>query len=598
MKYAYLSLFLLFSSQLAFGQIVSVNIIPPPNHITNSFQLNVKASVIPGEYELVSVIATVENTSNNLTYRTQSGYYEGPVSLAGLTVGNTYVVSVTATDILNNQLTDTMQFIIDPLPTAAIQLPVRNEVASPYLHIQASKNDNSDCNLVVRVSLVDNATSNYDWQVYKDTFVNVVDTIIELSDPRYQGLRGSISFTVTDSRGQTFTVSRKIFVETSPYLDKVISAEGLINDFNHGKVLSYFDPLSDGNQYGKITDVITGNVSDIPALISEYSYLTPSGAMFAINTNYPDTIKEWNNDTLYLMGTGIVDRSLKVAGPYAIWSGGFGGKELYLRNTATRLTKLITTNAANGDNDVAANGTIAYWALNGASGYDVYRYANDTSKNITNNGLSQYPLTDGNIIVYFRNNAIYMREGTINTQLSHGGNTGFDHYTDWRVANGFVAYAKPGLSGQKQVWLRDTTGASNQITFFSNSSTLEAVGADGSVSFSRNSKRHLYEKNANGFKAISSATGKIFYRDSAWYLAIGRVLFRVKSNFINSYYSVQNGNWSSPATWYGNIVPPAGADVIVGNTVVVDVDASCNTLTVKSNAAVTVNAGINLVVLH
>ena len=598
MKYAYLSLSLLLSCQLAFGQIVSVNIIPPPNHITNSFQLNVKASVIPGEYELASVIATVENTSNNLTYRAQSGYYEGPVSLTGLTVGNTYVVSVTATDILNNQLTDTMQFIIDPLPTTAIQLPVRNEVASPLLHIKANKNDNSDCNLVVRVSLEDNANSNYDWQVYKDTFVNVVDTIIELSDSRYQGLRGRISFTVTDSRGQSITVSRRIFVETSPYLEKVFSTEGLIVDFNHGKVLSYFDPLSDGNQNGKITDVITGNVSEIPALISEYSYLTPSGAMFAITTNYPDTIKEWKNDTMYLMGTGIIDRSLKVAGPYAIWSGGFGGKELYLRNTATGSTKLISTNAANGDNDVAANGTIAYWAPNGASGYDVYRYANDTSRNITNNGLSQYPLTDGNKIVYLRNNAIYMHQGTTNTLLSNSAGSGFDHYSDWRITNGFIAYAKPGLSGQKQVWLRDTAGVNTQITFFSNSSTLEAVGTDGSVSFSRNSKRHLYERNANGFKAISSAAGKTFYRDSAWYVSIGRVLFKLKSNFINSYYSVQNGNWSNPATWYGNAVPPAGADVTVGNNIIVDIDATCNTLTLKSNAAVTVNEGINLVVLH
>ena len=69
-------------------------------------------------------------------------------------------------------------------------------------------------------------------------------------------------------------------------------------------------------------------------------------------------------------------------------------------------------------------------------------------------------------------------------------------------------------------------------------------------------------------------------------------------HFLNSYFSVKNGNWSNPATWYGNAVPPASADVTIGNNVTVDVDATCNTLTVKSNAQVTVNTGINLVVLH
>lgn len=593
MSYLFLSLLPIFLSQLSIGQITSVNIIPPANNIANSYQLNVRAAVVPGEYELSSVIATFNNGTNNLIYNGQSGYFEGLFSLTGFPADRVYVVSVTATDVMNNQLTDTMQVLIDPLPTTAVQLPIANEVASPQLHIKANKNDNSDCNLIVRISLEDNANSNYDWQVYLDTFVNVVDTIIDLSDPRYQGLRGSISFKVVDSRGQSITTSRRIFVETSPYLEKIFSTEGVINDFNYGKVLSCFD-----YQNGKIGNISTGIISEVPAVVSQYSYLTPTGAMFAITTNFPDTMKEWNNDSLYLLGIGVVDRSLKVAGPYAIWSMGFGGKELYLRNTATGITKQISTTAANGDNDVAENGTIAYWVNDGTNHYDIYKYANDTSKNITNNGFSEYPLTDGNLIVYLRPNAVYLYDGSSNTMLSNNSGMVSDHYTDHRINKGFIAFARPGISGQKQVWLRDTTGTSTQVTFFSNSSTLDAVGPDGSISFYRNSLRYLYNKNTNKFKAISSVIGKTYYRDSAWYVSVGRVLFKVNSSLLNNYYSVQNGNWSDPATWYGNSVPPTGADVIVKNNVTVDINVTCNTLTASNGAVVTVNDGINLVVLH
>lgn len=64
------------------------------------------------------------------------------------------------------------------------------------------------------------------------------------------------------------------------------------------------------------------------------------------------------------------------------------------------------------------------------------------------------------------------------------------------------------------------------------------------------------------------------------------------------YRSIANGNWNDPATWLGNAVPPAGADVLIQTSVIANVDATCNTLTVQAPGSLTVNTGIHITVLH
>ena len=64
------------------------------------------------------------------------------------------------------------------------------------------------------------------------------------------------------------------------------------------------------------------------------------------------------------------------------------------------------------------------------------------------------------------------------------------------------------------------------------------------------------------------------------------------------YVTTANGNWNSPSTWAGNIVPPAGANVIIRHNVTGNVDASCNSLRVESPGVLSVNTGINILVLQ
>ncbi|MEO6549350.1 MAG: hypothetical protein ABIN94_15215 [Ferruginibacter sp.] len=65
-----------------------------------------------------------------------------------------------------------------------------------------------------------------------------------------------------------------------------------------------------------------------------------------------------------------------------------------------------------------------------------------------------------------------------------------------------------------------------------------------------------------------------------------------------SYTSAANGNWNLPATWIGNVVPPADADVIIKHLVTANVTTTCNSLSVLTPGSLTVNSGIHITVLH
>ncbi len=78
---------------------------------------------------------------------------------------------------------------------------------------------------------------------------------------------------------------------------------------------------------------------------------------------------------------------------------------------------------------------------------------------------------------------------------------------------------------------------------------------------------------------------------------IGPAGFLINSSGI-FYTTIANGNWNSPSTWTGNIVPPPGANVIIRHNVTGNVNVTCNSLRVESPSVLTVNTGIIITVLQ
>jgi hypothetical protein len=67
----------------------------------------------------------------------------------------------------------------------------------------------------------------------------------------------------------------------------------------------------------------------------------------------------------------------------------------------------------------------------------------------------------------------------------------------------------------------------------------------------------------------------------------------------SEYISATSGNWNTPATWVGGVVPPADAKVIVRHLVTVNVNISCYSLKVEQAAGqIKVNTGIVVNITH
>ncbi|WP_264522311.1 T9SS sorting signal type C domain-containing protein [Flavobacterium sp. N1994] len=62
----------------------------------------------------------------------------------------------------------------------------------------------------------------------------------------------------------------------------------------------------------------------------------------------------------------------------------------------------------------------------------------------------------------------------------------------------------------------------------------------------------------------------------------------------DAYYTVQNGNWNTAATWALGAVPPTTADVTVKHTVAVVADATANSVKINASNSVTVTSGFDL----
>lgn len=65
---------------------------------------------------------------------------------------------------------------------------------------------------------------------------------------------------------------------------------------------------------------------------------------------------------------------------------------------------------------------------------------------------------------------------------------------------------------------------------------------------------------------------------------------------ITNYVTAANGDWNSAASWTGNAVPPAGANVIIRHSITGNVNAVCNSVRVELPGTLTINTGINITV--
>ena len=537
-----------FCFHFSFGQTISILFVSPAPR-GSAIQLEDSilsvAVVVLSTYQTASVTANVSGRQTSLAYDLVTGHYEGTLNLSGLPQ-DTLTCQVTVTDVQNNSKTDSQAFIYAVPPQLIIESPAGMSTATPLIHIKAQCVGSTHCTLNVSPGNLFNPVGSLSFN-----FGDSADSLIDLS--RYEGLTGNLVFTATSSVGQSISVARQIFVEGSPYLTQVFAGNDEIFDFNYNKVLVSNPPaydlnVPDLNPYvyrSRIVNILTGDSTDIPGnfpvitgqpSFAYSSQLTPYGAIFTTRDSvalYP-SLFDWNADSVYTLAINTIVTE-KVAGNYAIWN---KDTLLYLRNLSTASNKLV---AVSGAADLGANGVVAYMS----NDYNIYRFANNTSTLLTTNAGNLWnvsPVTDGVYIAYTKtapccnapNVAVYLNTGSSDTLLSTISTPPYSIIPNniYLINNKFTAYSKPDTAGNLQIWLRDSSGGNSQKTFFNNTCSMEVLNPNGDVVFTRNvstfvSRRYFVSRSTGQVSEIGSSLGQVFYKDSSWYLAIGRMLYRI-----------------------------------------------------------------------
>ncbi len=488
--------------------------------------------------------ANVSGRQTALILNPVSGYYEGSMSMAGLTQG-TLTAIVTANDNQGNQQTASQDFIYDIPPVLIVESPLSYSTATPLIHLKAKCTDSSGCNLNVSGDL------NTGFTGLNINTGDSVDSMIDLS--AYEGVSANINFTATDARGQSTVFQAPILVENSQNIQEVFAAGDQILDFNYNKLLvsnswwaGSLNTMNDNNSYisrSRIVNIATGDSTVIPfpgPLVmgfnhNEASTLTNYGAIFTtVNANFLDSFYDWNTNMLYPLGPANSAFSMKVAGNNAIFS---NDTLLYFRNLQTASSTIISSSAGNSDNDLASNGEVAYWG----NDYNIYSYMNNTTTLLTNNlgnKWNVYPLTDGKNVVYTKQDpccsnqtySLHFYNGQTDILLSDWGMNGSGTY---QINDKYIAYSKPDLSGHMQIWLRDSLGTSNQMTAFPNDCKIDLLGPNGDLTFfSKNAasanRRYFRNRSTGQITEICSPLGLTYFRDTTWYLTLGRMLYKLK----------------------------------------------------------------------
>ncbi len=418
-------------------------------------------------------------------------------------------------------------------PTLNIISPLAGSVANPDIGVKAScSSDSGSCQL--NLIIINNANP-----IPAGSFTDSCNTTLDLS--AYLGSNNLLlEVQAIDSRNQVTVKEIPLYVETSPYLSVVFTADNQIADFLGNRVFVVNDSLP------RIVNINNGLVTSIPMGYVPNSdiHLTPQGAVFGVNLPVPvgsKTLLDWNNGSLDSLG---IYNGLVTSGNYCIWYAG----NLMLRNLATQTNLPLPSSASNVNNDVTDSGVVVYSKGLNTSVDSIVRYQNGNTTIIVDNSSSKSsfaPLTDGKLVVYQQHipgsnsgPGIYLFDGNTNSLLSDlsslTGNPAVPQ-TYYQVNNGYVAYRKLDANGVLQNWIRDTAGNNTQVTSYSFTTTLDLLNPRGDLLFFYPARypqppyRELYNK-STGMLQISTGLGKSYYQDSTWYISIGRTLFKVNLN--------------------------------------------------------------------
>ncbi|MEO8771274.1 MAG: FG-GAP-like repeat-containing protein [Ferruginibacter sp.] len=124
------------------------------------------------------------------------------------------------------------------------------------------------------------------------------------------------------------------------------------------------------------------------------------------------------------------------------------------------------------------------------------------------------------------------------------------------------------------------------------------VSIDSGVIFNNINNGINYSGSATGTLQLnnipSSFNGYLFHC-----IVDGNYSMSYRVKFTNNWTGTVNNLWNNPGNWSCNALPDANTDVIIpAGNVIVNVNATCGTLTIQPGATININTGVTFVITH
>jgi hypothetical protein len=473
----------LFLAESSFAGEISIAPVQPVEGSVLYHESVLPEASVTSEFELRSVMATLGSQEVPLRFvsTAQTWAAASPLNLSSLPSGTNEIV-FTAVDVFGTSAEKRAKFVLDRLPVLRVLTPM-DAIARPLVEIAADcEDDLGDCTILVRDFPENNVLF---------TGSNRVRGTVDLS--QYEGSVREIRFFAFDERTLFVGDQRNIISLSNPRFQEVEQVPGRL--LAHSRNALLFSVQDGTNVFLKLKDrttettqVVATNFAAFPA-----PALTETGVIYAAMKDGALHSIDFNRGEYLELGADysffIAEGRFAILGKYADM--GLSA----LRDVVARTNAVIPV--ASSLLDVAENGTVVLHAED-----KLYQFRNPRVRVIAdpaplNVGIS--PQTDGTNTVWFfvSGGAIGPDDpvGSIWAETPQGIvqlSSGLSSYTVFQrknifgafpylIANGWIAFTRPGAQGQHQVWIRSPEGVERQVTFFSQNSYLMALRQDGAV---------------------------------------------------------------------------------------------------------------------
>jgi hypothetical protein len=522
--------------QVSPGADISINITQPATGALISGSLVVQATV-SSLFELSSVTATLENHQTNLVY--SLGTWTNMFSLENLSRGPK-TLTIAAQDVFGNVAQTQRVVTLDNPPVVTVKAPLNGTVARPGIYVEVSATDD-DTNAGVRIYIHSPYYSTGHGLVLRGTN-EVRGTILPSSHVVVEAI---------DSAGQKTFYKRDVLFERSTNLVETANAPGPILAIQEHRIL--FSERSDfvirsapplpvdawpvNAEEPRILNLSNGNVrmpsplgTSIATSNLTSGYLTPGGALIMYTLPYFPyswlsfwAWQETNDAAIHFASPAFQGKVVKSIAAYA--SPAFQG--IMLHDTERTNEQQFISVSEPGGWDFASNFDLVYVMSN-----RLYRSRTTTSDQpLLNRTTTQLavdfaylPVTDGTNIVFLKGAQIFLLTPAGEELLATW--PALPSGVKYASKNGWVAFARPGATGQAHIWSRSPEGVLTQRTFYSTDATLESLGPNGEVTFLFSGGRYLSLPGVSPWW-INAGAGRVAWDGDKLSLILGRSVFGV-----------------------------------------------------------------------